>query len=151
MLKVKWINLHSVCDDRGCLTAIEGSKAVPFEIRRIFYLHNVTLGADRGGHAHLDTDQFAIAVNGSLNIVVSDGIEARSLVLDTPSWGISLPRMTWTKLIDFSENAVCLVLANTHYDRSKSLRTWADYLTHRGLQQSPEIKSGPVLSRTINP
>ena len=150
-LGVKWVKLNSVCDVRGCLTAIEGFKDIPFEIKRVFYMHNVALGAERGGHAHLDTDQFALAVNGNLKIIVSDGIESRTILLDTPSWGIILPRMTWTSLIDFSDGAVCLVLASTHYERSKSIRTWSEYLTHRELPQTPEFRSGPLLFRMSCP
>lgn len=144
---VAWIKLHSACDDRGCLTAIEGGQMIPFEVKRVFYMHNVAKGADRGGHAHRDTDQFAVAVHGSLKIIVSDGLESRSVILDNPGWGITLPRLTWTSLVDFSEGAVCMVLASTHYDRSKSIRTWSEYLVERGVPQCPEVKAGPVLYR----
>lgn len=144
---ISWINLHSVCDDRGCLTAIEGSQAIPFEVKRVFYMHNVVQGAGRGGHAHRDTDQFAVAVHGSLKIVVSDGLESRLVILDNPGWGITLPRLTWTSLIDFSEGAVCLVLASTHYDRLKSIRTWQEYLAERGIPECPEITTVPMLKR----
>lgn len=144
---VEWLNLQSVCDDRGCLTAIEGGDLIPFEIKRVFYMHDVAKGADRGGHAHRDTDQFAVAVHGSLKIIVSDGSETRSVILDNPGWGITLPRMTWTSLVDFSEGAVCMVLASTHYDRSKSIRTWPEYLFELGVPLCPEPKAGPVLFR----
>jgi dTDP-4-dehydrorhamnose 3,5-epimerase-like enzyme len=142
---VKWINLRSVCDDRGCLTAIEGEQMIPFEIKRVFYMHNVFKGANRGGHAHHDTDQFAVAVHGSLKIIVSDGHESRTVILDNPGWGITLPRMTWTSLLDFSDGAVCMVLASTHYDRSKSIRTWAEYLDIRGVSPRPEVTTGLIL------
>lgn len=145
---IKWINLNSVCDDRGCLTAIEGSQQVPFEIKRVFYMHDVVKGADRGGHAHRDTDQFAVAVHGSLKIVVSDGVDSRLVILDTTGWGITLPRMTWTSLFEFSEGAVCLVLSSTHYDRSKSIRTWSEYLAERRLPECLEHKTGALLVRT---
>lgn len=144
---IKWINLNSVCDDRGCLTAIEGSQEVPFEIKRVFYMHDVVKGADRGGHAHRDTDQFAVAVHGSLKIVVSDGVDSRLVILDAPGWGVTLPRMTWTSLFEFSEGAVCLVLSSTHYDRSKSIRTWSEYLAERRLTECLEHKTGALLVR----
>jgi dTDP-4-dehydrorhamnose 3,5-epimerase-like enzyme len=144
---IRWINLNSVCDDRGCLTAIEGEEMIPFAIKRVFYMHSVKNGSNRGGHAHRDTDQFAVAVHGSLKIIVSNGSESRSVILDNPGWGITLPRMTWTSLVDFSDDAVCMVLASTHYDRSKSIRTWSEYLVERGVQQCPEVMAGSVLCR----
>lgn len=144
---ITWINLRSVCDDRGCLTAIEGGKMIPFEVKRVFYMHNVVQGADRGGHAHRDTDQFAVAVHGSLKIIISDGLDSCTVILDNPGWGITLPRLTWTSLVDFSDGAVCMVLASTHYDRSKSIRTWSEYLAVRGVSPRPEVTTGLVLNQ----
>jgi dTDP-4-dehydrorhamnose 3,5-epimerase-like enzyme len=146
---IAWKKIQSVRDERGCLTAIEAGQIVPFDVKRVFYMHDVAQGADRGGHAHRDTDQFAVAVHGSLKIVVSDGVESRLVVLDDPSWGVALPRMTWTRLMDFSEGAVCLVLASTHYDRAKSIRTWPEYLAERGVPECQEAMTGPVLDRPV--
>jgi dTDP-4-dehydrorhamnose 3,5-epimerase-like enzyme len=113
----------------------------------VFFMHQVVQGSDRGGHAHRDTDQFAIVVHGSVKITLSDGTSARTVKLDDPSWGVYLPRMTWTRLFEFSEGAVCLVLASTHYDRSRSIRTWQDYLMERGLAAIPETMVGQILPR----
>ena len=52
---VRWIDLPAVTDGRGTLTAIEATQDIPFAIERIFYMHHIS--ADRGGHAHRDTDQ----------------------------------------------------------------------------------------------
>ena len=57
MLEINKINLFSVKDARGVLTAVEGGVDIPFEIKRVFYMHHVVKGAARGGHAHRDTDQ----------------------------------------------------------------------------------------------
>jgi hypothetical protein len=145
--ETNWCKLHSAYDERGCLTSIEGKQTIPFEIKRVFYMHDVLKGADRGGHAHSDTDQLAVAVHGSLKIMVSNGVESCTVVLDSPSWGILLPRLTWTRLIDFSEGAVCMVLASTHYDRSKSIRSWPEYLLACGGLQSSEAMNSPTLLR----
>ena len=134
---VKWIQVSTHDDERGSLSAIESNVTIPFNIKRIFYMHHIAAGADRGGHAHLETDQFAIALHGSMKIQVSDGASSKVFLLDNPSWGIYLPKLTWTDLYDFSDNAVCLALASTHYDRSKSLRTWVEYLKARNLPILP--------------
>jgi hypothetical protein len=145
--ETNWCKLHSACDERGCLTSIEGTQTIPFDIKRVFYMHDVLKGADRGGHAHRDTDQLAVAVHGSLKIMVSNGHQSRTVVLDSPSWGIFLPRLTWTHLTDFSEGAVCMVLANTHYDRSKSIRSWPEFLLACGGLQNIEGMVSPILLR----
>lgn len=144
---VRWLGLGTHADSRGSLTAVEGCTDIPFEIKRVFYMHDVVPGAARGGHAHRETDQFAVAVSGSVRIVVSDGKDAREVILDTPSAGVLLPRMTWTCLTDFSPGAVCVVLASTHYDRSKSIRTWGEYLAERGVPLIEEFAGGPSLPK----
>lgn len=134
--EVRWYELRSVADDRGRLTVIEGERHVPFPIARVFYVHDVVGGVDRGAHAHRDTDQLAVAVSGSLKIEASDGIETRPFELVRPDRGLYLPRMIWVRLYDFSPGAVCLVLASTPYDGARSIRTWAEYLRHRGFEKT---------------
>jgi dTDP-4-dehydrorhamnose 3,5-epimerase-like enzyme len=124
--EIRWIDLPAVTDDRGTLTAVEATKDIPFEIRRIFYMHHIS--ADRGGHAHRDTDQVVIGISGRHVIEVKDAERSLRFVLDDPDKGLYLPRMTFTSLMDFSPGAVSLVLASTHYDRARSIRTFEDYL-----------------------
>lgn len=122
------INLKSNGDIRGFLTSIESKTDIPFEIKRIFYMHHVTL--DRGGHAHIDTDQVIIPISGSFKVKVFDGKAEDIYILNDCTKGIFTPRLIFTDLYDFSPDAVCLVLANTHYDMKMSLRTKEDYINY---------------------
>lgn len=124
--KIKIINLPSFTDKRGVLTSIEGNQDIPFEIKRIFYMHNIK--SERGGHAHKDTDQILIAISGSMLVTLSDGKAKVSYKMDDPTKGLYIPRLTFTEMTDFVENTVCLVIANTHYDNGKSIRSWDEYL-----------------------
>jgi len=123
---VRWVELPSRVDGRGVLTSVEGQIDVPFEIKRVFYMHHII--TDRGGHAHADTDQVVIAAAGRFKMDLSDGTNTQTYVLDDPTRGVYTPRMVFIRLYDFSPGAVCLVLASTHYDISKSIRSWEDYL-----------------------
>ena len=140
---VRWINFQDVIDDRGRLTAIEENAHIPFPIKRVFYVHQVVPGVDRGGHAHRDTDQVVVGIHGSLKIDVSDGTTVKTYMLDNPGKGLFVPKMIWIRLYEFfSTDAVCLVLADTIYDRSKSIRTWKEYLEVRELPWMEEPNSG---------
>jgi dTDP-4-dehydrorhamnose 3,5-epimerase-like enzyme len=123
---IRWIDLPAVTDGRGTLTAIEAAQDIPFAVQRIFYMHHIS--ADRGGHAHRDTDQVVIGISGRHVVEVKDAQRCLRFVLDDPNKGLYLPRMTFTSLGEFSTDAVSLVLASTHYDRARSLRTFEDYL-----------------------
>lgn len=124
---VCWVALPHSVDARGVLTAIESGRDIPFEIQRVFYLHGTPDGIERGGHAHRDTRQVLIPVAGQLSVDLSNATETRSFRLADPNQGLFVPAMTWVRLYEFSEGAVCLVLADTHYDRAKSLRSWGDF------------------------
>jgi dTDP-4-dehydrorhamnose 3,5-epimerase-like enzyme len=120
------IDFPSFGDERGVLTSIEQIKNIPIEVKRIFFMHHVT--EDRGGHAHIDTDQIIIAISGSLKLKVFNGINEDIYLLNDCTIGIFTPRLTYCDLYDFSPDAVCLVLANTYYDIKMSLRNREDFL-----------------------
>lgn len=123
---LKWIELPSNIDERGVLTSIESRGDTPFVVKRLFYMHHIV--SERGGHAHRDTDQVVIAIAGKFKIDFSDGVNSKTYSLNEPTKGLYMPRMVFTRLYDFSPNAVCLVLANTHYDIKRSIRSWEEYL-----------------------
>ena len=124
--RVHWIDLPTTSDERGVLTAIESEADLPFGIKRVFLVHDVT--APRGGHAHRDTEQLLVAAYGCIEVRVSDGERHREFTLDAPTRGLYTPPMVFIDLRQFSPGAVCLVLASTHYDRGRSLRTWEAFL-----------------------
>lgn len=91
-------------------------------------MHHVT--QDRGGHAHIDTDQVIIPISGTFNVKVFDGKSEDIYYLNDCTKGLYTPRLTFVNLYNFSPDAVCLVLANTHYNMGMSLRNMTDYLNY---------------------
>lgn len=127
-MKFCLLNLKTNSDSRGALTSIEELLDIPIEIKRIFYMHHVT--EDRGGHAHKDTDQVVIPIAGTFKIRLFDGKENTIFEMNDLTKGLYIPRLTFTDLYDFTPDAVCLVLANTQYDMSKSLRSMEAYMSY---------------------
>lgn len=122
------INLKTIADPRGALTAVEGAQDIPFEIKRIFYMHHVS--SDRGGHAHIDTDQVLIPIHGSLRVKLFNGIETEEYVMDDCTKGLFIPRLYFTDMFEFAPETVCLVLSSTHYDMGRSLRSMEAFMTY---------------------
>ena len=120
------INFNTFLDRRGALTAIEGCSDIPFEIKRIFYMHHIT--DKRGGHAHIDTDQVLIPIQGRLRVKLFNGKVEKEYVMDDCTKGLYIPRLYFTDMYDFSPGTVCLVLSNTHYDMRRSLRSIDAYM-----------------------
>jgi hypothetical protein len=125
----RWINLPEKTDRRGTLTIV-GHDDIPFSIARLFYVRKVPAQLERGGHAHRVTEQFVIAMAGALSLDLTDGRGKKSFRLESPDRGVYIPPMIWDRLYDFTEDAVCMVLASTQYAESDYLRDWNEYLKH---------------------
>lgn len=126
--QVKVIDIPSHDDNRGILSSIEEKKDIPIEIKRIFYIHNIS--EDRGGHANIDTDQILIPVHGSLKIRLFDKFSSNVFSLDDPKKGLFIPRLIYLEMYDFSKDSVLLVLANTEFNNKKYLRSRDEYYSY---------------------
>ena len=130
----KSIDLPKIADPRGNLTFVEGSQHIPFDIRRVYYLYDVPGGAERGGHAHKGLHQLIIAMSGSFDVVLDDGVEKKRVHLNRSYNGLYVCPMIWRELDNFSSGSVCMVLASNLYDESDYYRDYGDYLVARGLK-----------------
>jgi len=122
------IELPKISDPRGNLTFIEGSRHIPFEIKRVYYLYDVPGGATRGGHAHKKLEELIIAISGSFDVVLDDGYERKRFHLNRSYFGLYIPPMIWRELDNFSSASVCLVLASREYDESDYYRDYDEFI-----------------------
>jgi dTDP-4-dehydrorhamnose 3,5-epimerase-like enzyme len=127
------IDLPKISDPRGNLTFVEGKQHIPFDILRVYYLYDVPGGAERGGHAHKQLHQLIIAMSGSFDVVLDDGIEKKRIHLNRSYNGLYVCPMIWRELDNFSSGSVCMVLASNLYDESDYYRDYSEYLTARGV------------------
>ncbi len=114
-------------DRRGNLSVVEGNKDIPFDIKRVYYLYDVPGGEGRGGHAHKTLQQLIIAVSGSFNVVLDDGVEKQSFLLNKPYEGLLIQPGMWRTLKDFSSGAVALVLASEFFDEDEYIRNYTEF------------------------
>lgn len=122
------VTVTTVRDPRGSLSFLEGGRDIPFEIKRVYYLHDVPFGAERGGHAHRRLQQAIIALSGSFVVRTHDGLTWNEDLLADPTQALLVPTMTWREIVNFTSGAVCVVLASDHYDESDYIRDFDDFL-----------------------
>ncbi|HEX2273354.1 MAG TPA: FdtA/QdtA family cupin domain-containing protein [Acidimicrobiales bacterium] len=122
------INLPKVHDPRGNLTFIEGTRHVPFEIRRLYYLYDVPGGESRAGHAHRHLEQFIIAASGSFDVLLDDGTAKHRFSLNRSYFGLYIPPLIWREIENFSSGSVCLALASEFYEESDYYRDYSEFL-----------------------
>lgn len=116
-------------DERGKLVVIEGSQAIPFDIKRVFYIYDSDNTVVRGQHANRESEFVLINVAGKSKVRVTDGKDEYIVELNKPMMGIYLPKMIWKDMYDFSTDSVLLVLASTHYDGKEYIRNYDEYLS----------------------
>jgi hypothetical protein len=128
------LDLPVINDPRGNLTSVEAGIHVPFAIQRVYYLYDVPGGASRGGHAHRDLHQLIIAMSGSFDVVIDDGVERRVHSLNRSYRGLYLAPMVWREIDNFSSGSVCMVLASAPYDEADYYRDYSEFLADRGAE-----------------
>jgi dTDP-4-dehydrorhamnose 3,5-epimerase-like enzyme len=129
------ITLPVITDDRGDLTFVESGTHVPFTIRRVYYLYNVPTSKARGGHAHKQLKQVIFALSGSFRITLEDGRNKTTYVLCDPSRGLLIDGLVWREMDQFSEGAICMVLASQPFDDDDYIRDYDMFLQAAGLAQ----------------
>ena len=118
------INFKPLGDERGSLIAIEARKTVPFVVSRVYYIFGTKEGVERGFHAHKTLNQVAVAVTGSCEIVLDDGVTQTKVLMDSSEKGVFIEPKVWHYMRDFSPDCVLLVLADRHYDEADYIRDY---------------------------
>jgi len=119
------IDIPKIIDEkgRGNLSVIEND-CIPYEIKRVYYLYDIPSDAYRGGHAHKEQLEFLIALSGSFEVVLDDGKQKKSVMLNKPNKGLLIPAGIWRELENFSSGAVCLVLASDVFKEADYIRDY---------------------------
>lgn len=127
----KIVDLPVVHKESGAITVLENDLNIPFPIKRIYYLYDVPMGAERGGHAHYELEQYVVAASGSFKFILNDGTEKREVFLNHPNKALHIVPGIWREMKDFSSGSVCLVLASIEYTEDDYMRGYDDFLNYR--------------------
>ncbi|RLL49705.1 WxcM-like domain-containing protein [Mariprofundus sp. EBB-1] len=122
------IELPKISDPRGNLTFVESERHIPFDIKRVYYLYDVPGGAERGAHGHKNLQQLIIAMSGSFDIVLNDGVNQKKIHMNRSYYGLYICPMMWRDITNVSSGAVCMVLASEYYDEHDYLRDYDEFL-----------------------
>ena len=123
------IDLPKLLDHRGNLSVVEVGRPIPFIIKRVYWIYDVPGGETRGGHAYKNLQEFMIALSGSFDVMLDDGVERKLFSLNRSYFGLYVPKMIWRYLENFSTNAVCMILASLHYSQEEYIREYKEYLS----------------------
>lgn len=117
--------------EEGNLTVVQGRENVPFDLKRVFYLYDIPGGESRGAHAHKECHQFLIAASGAFEVVLDDGVNKRTVMLNRPFMGVHVPPGVWAAEQGFSSGSICLVLTSDGYKAEDYIRNYDEFIEHR--------------------
>lgn len=125
--------LPKIEDPRGNLSFIEEGKSIPFKIERTYWIYDVPGGQVRGGHAFKKQKEFIVALSGSFDVVIDDGLSKKTYSLNRSYYGIFIPEGLWRQMENFSTNSLALIICSTHYSEEDYIREYAEFIKFKGL------------------
>ena len=127
----KLINLKKVGNgSQGCLSFFESNKDIPFEIKRIYYIYDVSVDTKRGMHAHKTLNQALWCPHGKIEIVLDNGNCTKSFILDSPEKVLLVGKGIWRDMFWRAEGSVLCVAASDYYSEQDYIRDYDDYLKY---------------------
>jgi mannose-6-phosphate isomerase-like protein (cupin superfamily) len=106
---------------------VEGN-AIPFEMKRVYYLYDIPSGGRRGGHSHINCQELLVALSGSFDVILNDGSEQKTVTLNKPNQGLLIPNGIWRELENFSSGSVCLVFASEVFEEEDYIRDFETFI-----------------------
>ena len=116
---------------QGNLTYVYNGIHLPFEVKRVFYSYDIPGGESRGAHAHKECHQFLIAASGAFEVLLDDGKNKRTVLLNRPFYGLHVPPGIWASEQGFSSGSICLVLASHSYEKEDYIRDYNEFIKFR--------------------
>jgi dTDP-4-dehydrorhamnose 3,5-epimerase-like enzyme len=126
---VTWLELTKHGDARGSLVSIENHRAIPFDIRRVYYIFDTLPGVSRGHHAHRNLKQLMVCISGHCHVTLDDGQRRETAHLNDPCRGLLIEGPIWREMDHFSPGCVLMVLASEPYDEADYIRDYAEFQT----------------------
>lgn len=128
--KVEVVKFHQLGDKKGYLSFFESNKDIPFEIKRIYYTYDVSVGTKRGMHAHKDLQQVLWCPYGAIEVILDDGKEKSIYLLDSPEKALVILKGYWRDIYWRKEGSVLCVAASEYYDEEDYIRDYDEFLKY---------------------
>lgn len=120
------IDVPTFTDERGAISVMD--KELPFQVKRVFWLHHIHEGKDRGAHALLEGMEIIIAVHGSFVVDLDDGLSKSSILLNDATKALIILPGIWFRTHSYKDDGVSLILADEEYSRERYTYDYKEYM-----------------------
>ncbi|WP_443659367.1 sugar 3,4-ketoisomerase [Clostridium algidicarnis] len=116
--------------ETGSLSFFEAKKDIPFEIKRIYYTYDVPVDIKRGMHAHKDLDQVLWCPYGIIEVVLDNGENKKTYLLDSPNKLLLIGSGIWREVYWKKKGSVLCVAASDYYNEDDYIRNYDTFLNY---------------------
>lgn len=116
--------------DIGYLSFFETNKDILFDIKRIYYTYDVPVDTKRGMHAHKNLQQILWCPHGSIEVILDDGVNKQSYLLDSPEKALIVGNGLWRDMYWKKEGSVLCVAASEYYSEDDYIRDYDEFLKY---------------------
>lgn len=126
--KVKLLKFDRIIDARGNLSFLENYNQIPFDIKRVEYFYDIPGGEALKGYACKHQQEVIIALSGSVDVIVEDGLGRDCITLNRSYFGLFLPSNVWRQVKNFSTNSIVLFVSDRFYSEEDYVRDLNDFI-----------------------
>ena len=108
-----------------------GPGTLPFAVRKVLFMSDLRPGDVRGRHAHFQTQEVLVCLQGGCTVDMEDGLGRQASVrLERKQQALLLYPHVWRTLREFEEGTLLLVIADAEYDERDYIRDRASFEAH---------------------
>jgi hypothetical protein len=122
----KTVDFPNLTEPTGTLGVIEFGEQIDFEIKRVFFLRDVSNDSIRGAHSHKSLKQLIVCLHGSFSLMLDTGLEVETILMTPDTPAIYVDGRVWREMHHFSDSSVMLVLCDREYRFDEVVRNY-DY------------------------
>lgn len=115
-------------NEKGYLSFLEGIKELSFIIKRVYFVYGVPENIVRGFHAHKITDQIVFCSFGKIEILLDDGINKQTYILDNPEKFLLIQKRIWHEMKWLTKDSVLTVVASEKYNEEDYIRDYQKFI-----------------------
>ncbi len=106
--------------DRGyALTPVELKDAIPFQVKRTYFVRDFEAGAQTGEHCHKIEEEVFVQVKGSSIAIIDRGAGKEEMVMSAPDDAIYVPAYVWHGFKNASPDCVIAAFSSTNYNPTR--------------------------------
>lgn len=124
---VALLEFDRIVDARGNLSFFENNNQIPFTIKQVEYFYDIPGGERFKGYACKKSQQVIVALSGSFDVLVHNGIERKCITLSRSYHGLYLPALMWRQVKNFSTNALALIVSDLPFNEGDFVRSFKNF------------------------